>query len=51
MVTRLMVTHLKGELASHLGIKTVTRDLRVVYRPISKDQVLFLDIGSHSQVY
>lgn len=30
---------------------SITGDLRVVYRPISKDKVLFLDIGSHSQVY
>lgn len=30
---------------------SVTGDIRVIYRPIGKDCVLFLDIGSHNQVY
>lgn len=29
----------------------VTGDIRIVYYPISKDEVLFLDIGTHNQVY
>ena len=30
---------------------SITGDVRVVYRPIKKNLVLFLDIGSHNQVY
>jgi len=29
----------------------VTGDVRIVYFQISKDEVLFIDIGSHNQVY
>jgi len=29
----------------------ITGDIRIVYFPISKDEVLFIDIGSHNQVY
>ncbi len=30
---------------------SVTGDIRIVYMPISDDEVEFLDIGSHNQVY
>jgi len=30
---------------------SITGDIRIVYLPISKDEVIFLDIGSHNQVY
>lgn len=30
---------------------SVTGDIRVIYIPISIDLVLFVDIGSHNQVY
>lgn len=30
---------------------SVGGDIRIIYQPISKDSVLFLDIGSHNQVY
>lgn len=30
---------------------SVGGDMRVVYAEVSKEEVLFLDIGSHSQVY
>lgn len=30
---------------------SVTGDIRIVYRPISEDEVVFIDIGSHNQVY
>lgn len=29
----------------------VTGDIRIVYFPISEKEVLFIDIGSHNQVY
>lgn len=29
----------------------ITGDVRIVYYPISKNEVLFLDIGTHNQVY
>lgn len=29
----------------------ITGDIRIVYYPISKNEVLFLDIGTHNQVY
>lgn len=29
----------------------ITGDIRIIYFPISKDKVLFIDIGSHNQVY
>lgn len=40
-----------------MGTKRKTRsfsisgDIRIVYRRISKDHVIFLDIGTHNQVY
>lgn len=30
---------------------SVTGDIRIVYIPISDDEVEFVDIGSHNQVY
>lgn len=30
---------------------SITGDIRVVYKDLSSDEVLFLDIGSHNQVY
>lgn len=30
---------------------SVTGDIRIVYLPISENEVTFLDIGSHNQVY
>lgn len=30
---------------------SVTGDIRIVYLPVSKDEVIFIDIGSHNQVY
>jgi len=30
---------------------SVTGDIRIVYLPLSEDEVLLLDIGSHNQVY
>lgn len=29
----------------------ITGDIRVIYYPISKNEVIFIDIGSHNQVY
>jgi len=36
---------------NHLRAFWISGDVRVVYLPISKRLVLFLDIGSHNQVY
>ena len=30
---------------------SITGDIRLVYLPISKEEVVFLDIGSHNQIY
>lgn len=30
---------------------SITGDIRVIYLPVSKDEVVFIDIGSHNQVY
>ena len=30
---------------------SVTGDIRIVYIPVSEDEVIFIDIGSHNQVY
>ena len=30
---------------------SITGDIRIVYLPISEDEVTFIDIGSHNQVY
>lgn len=41
---------LTGE-KSHPRAFWVTGDIRIVYLPVSEDEVIFLDIGSHNQVY
>lgn len=30
---------------------SVTGDVRIVYFPVSSEKVIFMDIGSHNQVY
>lgn len=30
---------------------SITGDIRIVYVPMSKNYILFLDIGTHNQVY
>lgn len=30
---------------------SITSDIRIVYIPVSKNEVIFIDIGSHNQVY
>ena len=35
----------------HLRAFSIAGDIRIVYLPIEKDCVLFLDIGTHNQVY
>ncbi|MDP3987872.1 MAG: type II toxin-antitoxin system mRNA interferase toxin, RelE/StbE family [Candidatus Levybacteria bacterium] len=30
---------------------SITGDIRIVYLPISKERVIFLDVGTHNQVY
>lgn len=29
----------------------ITGDIRIIYFPVSKKEVLFIDIGTHNQVY
>lgn len=41
---------LQGE-KSNLRAFWITGDIRIVYLPVSKDYVIFIDIGSHNQVY
>ncbi len=41
---------LKGK-KQDLRAFSITGDIRIVYKIISKNEVLFLDIGSHNQVY
>jgi len=36
---------------SHLRAFSISGNIRIVYWPISKDRVLFLNIGTHNQVY
>lgn len=36
---------------SHLRAFWITGDIRIIYQPISTKRILFLDIGSHNQVY
>lgn len=36
---------------SHLRAFWITGDIRIVYYPVSEDRVIFLDIGSHNQIY
>lgn len=30
---------------------SITGDIRIIYEQISSDEVVFLDIGSHNQIY
>ena len=41
---------LKG---ARMGLRafSITGDIRIVYLPVSKGKVIFLDVGSHNQVY
>lgn len=41
---------LKGEKKNFRAF-SITGDIRVVYFPVSTDKVIFIDIGSHNQVY
>ncbi len=41
------LTGVKKDLSSF----SVTGDIRIVYLLVSKDKAIFLDIGSHNQVY
>lgn len=41
---------LTGEQKDHRAF-WITGDIRVVYFPVSNDTVLFINIGSHNQVY
>lgn len=41
---------LKGE-KSDLRAFSITGDIRIVYKKITDDHLLFLDIGTHNQVY
>lgn len=35
----------------HLRSFSITGDIRIIYQPISEGEVIFIDIGSHNQVY
>ena len=41
---------LRGELEGYFSF-SITGDIRVVYQKISSSHVIFLDIGTHNQVY
>ena len=30
---------------------SITGDIRIVYLPVSEEKVVFIDIGSHNQIY
>ena len=38
---------------SHFGHRGfwITGDIRIIYERVGEDEILFLDIGSHNQVY
>lgn len=36
---------------THLRAFSITGNIRIIYFPTSKNRVLFLDIGTHNQVY
>lgn len=36
---------------NNLRVFWVTGDIRIVYFPVAEDEVTFIDIGSHNQVY
>ena len=41
---------LAGSRFGHRGF-WITGDIRIIYERVSENEVLFLDIGSHNQVY
>lgn len=41
---------LKG-LRKNFRAFSITGDIRLIYSPAAKDSVIFLDIGTHNQVY
>lgn len=41
---------LTGKL-KHLRSFSITGDIRVIYQRVKKDTVLFLDVGTHNQIY
>lgn len=41
---------LTGAMKDHRAF-WITGDIRIIYFPVSKDEVLFIDIGTHNQVY
>lgn len=36
---------------SQLRAFWITGDIRIVYLPVSQNEIIFIDIGSHNQVY
>lgn len=41
---------LTGAMKDHRAF-WITGDIRIIYFPVSKNEVLFIDIGTHNQVY
>ncbi len=41
---------LTGDWKDHRAFR-ITGDIRIIYYPVSKNEVIFIDIGSHNQVY
>lgn len=41
---------LKGSKSGYKSF-SITGDIRIIYEQISSDEIVFLDIGSHNQVY
>lgn len=41
---------LTGDRKNHRAF-WITGDVRIIYYPVSKNEVIFIDIGSHNQVY
>lgn len=47
----LLLNHVLEGKKAHLRAFSVAGDIRIVYFLIGKDHALFLDIGTHNQVY
>lgn len=47
----LLKDHTLSGKKSHLRAFWISGDIRIVYLPVSKEVVIFIDIGSHNQVY
>ena len=47
----LLKDHILTGKKSHLRAFWITGDIRIVYLPLGKNEVLLIDIGSHNQVY